>query len=256
MGIHQSPVILWGGVKYCYLLTTASYVKKKFPRSRLVMKVVLDSRPHPKLCPISPGTVAEHSPDSNKGFNIWRNCHRKVVHDKYCMSQLLSVLGPQVLAEETSSSTPQLPAEDAASRSNVVEDACMSCTNPPEEEGGEGDCSEDSGGWLDLDLERQVLNHVVQLGLDPNDGAIHELLRHRVQALPLGLTRMDVKAIPRSTPILHQERPMTNQSWSSSQKALKAKTRSMKKMRRKRVQHLHMNSTTITGPAMPPMASK
>jgi len=142
------------------------------------MEVVLDSKPRPKPCPISLGTVAERSPDSDTGFNIGRNCHRRAVRDERCTSRLLSALNPQVLAEEASNSTPQLPAEGLAPQPNAAEGAVMPCANPLEEEESEGNHSENGGDWPGLDLERWVLNCAVQLGLDPSSGAVCELLRH------------------------------------------------------------------------------
>jgi len=136
------------------------------------MEVVLDSKPRPKPRPISPGTVAERSPDSDAGFNIGRDRRRRAVREERRTARLSSALNPQVLVEEASNSAPQLPAAGAA------EGVHKSCANPPEEEGSEGDCSENGGSPPDSDLERRALNRAVQLGLDPNDGAVCELLRH------------------------------------------------------------------------------
>jgi len=98
------------------------------------MEVVLDSKPRPKPRPISPGTIAERSPDSDAGFNIGRNRRRRAVRDECRTSQLLSALNPQVLAEEASNPAPQLPAGGLAPQPNAVEGAVMPCANPLEEE--------------------------------------------------------------------------------------------------------------------------
>jgi len=147
---------------------------------------VLDSKPRPKPCPISPGTITECSPDSDAGFNIGRDHRRRAVREECRTAQLSSALNPQVLVEEASNSAPQLPAVGAAPQPSTAEGIHKSCANPPEEEGSKGDCSENGGSPPDSDLERQVLNCAVQLGLDPNDGAVCELLRHGRPGFAIG----------------------------------------------------------------------
>ena len=142
------------------------------------MEVVIGSRPRPKPRPVSPGTVAERSPDSDEGFNIGKNRRRLPARNARRASRLSLALNPQVPAEG-SNSVLQPPVEGIpAPAPNLAEDIRASAANSLEAEEGEEGNSEDGEGRPDSDFERRVLSRAVQLGLDPSDGAVRELLRH------------------------------------------------------------------------------
>ena len=150
------------------------------------MEVVISSRPRPKPRPVSPGTVAERSPDSDDGFNIGKNRRRLPTRNARRASRLSLTLNPQVPAE-ASNSVLQPPVEGIpAPGPNLAEDVRMSTANSLEAEEGEEGNLEDGEGRPDSDFERRVLNRVIQLGLDPNDGAVRELLRHGHPGFTIG----------------------------------------------------------------------
>ena len=161
------------------------------------MEVVISSRPRPKPRPVSPGTIAEHSPDSDDGFNIGKNRRRLSVHNARHASRLSLTLNPQVPVEEASNSTLQPPAEGIpVSVPNLVEDVRMSVVNSLEAEEGEEGNSEEGDGRPDSDFERRVLNRAVQLGLDPNDRAVRELLRHGRPGFAVGFDQDGSEGCP------------------------------------------------------------
>ena len=111
------------------------------------MEVVIGSRPRPKPCPVSPGTVAERSPDSDDSFNIGKNRRRLSARNARRASRLSLTLNPQVPVEEASNSALQPPAEGIpVSAPNLAEDVRMSVVNSLEAEEGEEGNSEEGDG--------------------------------------------------------------------------------------------------------------
>jgi hypothetical protein len=161
------------------------------------MEVVIGSRPRPKPRPVSPGTVAERSPDSDDGFNIGKNRRRLSARNARRASRLSLTLNPQVPAEEASNSVLQPPAEGIpVSAPNLAEDVRMSIVNSLEAEEGEEGNSEEGDGRPDSDFERRVLNRAIQLGLDPSDGAVRELLRHGRPGFAVGFDQDGPEGCP------------------------------------------------------------
>jgi hypothetical protein len=116
------------------------------------------ARPKPR--PISPGTIADRSPDSDEGFNVGKNRRRSAIRNERRADRLAALDSRPPVAEAPMTSPNHLAQADSSQQEDI--------DSAPSGEEIEGQ---------DSDWDRRILNRVVQLGLDPNDGVIRELLR-------------------------------------------------------------------------------